>query len=86
VEIRTGEYVAIMGPSGIGKVHAMNLIGVLSGITERREVRALLRGRLVSDRMRIELAYIRNKGSLRISDLTPALCRGPRTLHHVECR
>src|ERR1700741_1470558 len=58
VEIRKGEYVAIMGPSGSGKATLMNLIGCLDSPSAGKY---WLAGRLVSDLDDDELAYIRNK-------------------------
>jgi putative ABC transport system ATP-binding protein len=58
VEIRKGEYVAIMGPSGSGKSTLMNLVGCLDTPTKGNY---WLAGRLVSQLNDDELAYIRNK-------------------------
>ena len=58
VEIRRGEYVAIMGPSGSGKSTLMNLIGCLDSPTRGLYY---LNGNLVSDMQDDELAHIRNK-------------------------
>src|SRR5260370_3344480 len=58
VEIRKGEYVAIMGPSGSGKSTLMNLIGCLDSPSAGKY---WLAGRVVSDLDDDELAYIRNK-------------------------
>src|ERR1700678_2716325 len=58
LEIRRGEYVAIMGPSGSGKSTLMNLIGCLDSPSSGKY---WLAGRLVSELSDDELAYIRNK-------------------------
>ena len=58
LEIRKGEYVAIMGPSGSGKSTLMNLIGCLDSPSAGRY---WLAGKLVSELDDDELAYIRNK-------------------------
>src|SRR5450432_854610 len=58
LEIRKGEYSAIMGPSGSGKSTLMNLIGCLDSPSTGRY---WLAGRLVSELDDDELAYIRNK-------------------------
>ncbi len=58
IEIRRGEYVAIMGPSGSGKSTLMNLIGCLDSPTKGLYY---LNGTLVSDMQDDELAHIRNK-------------------------
>src|SRR5437879_13340691 len=58
VEIRKGDYVAIMGPSGSGKSTLMNLIGCLDSPSAGKY---WLAGRLVSDLDDDEFAYIRNK-------------------------
>ncbi len=58
VEIRKGEYVAIMGPSGSGKSTLMNLIGCLDTPSKGQYYIA---GRLVSEMNDDELAHIRNK-------------------------
>src|SRR3982074_999143 len=58
VDIRKGEYVAIMGPSGSGKSTLMNLIGCLDSPSSGRY---WLAGRLVSDLDDDELGYLRHK-------------------------
>ncbi|MFZ0980217.1 MAG: ATP-binding cassette domain-containing protein, partial [Candidatus Acidiferrales bacterium] len=58
MQIRKGEYVAIMGPSGSGKSTLMNLIGCLDTPTKGDY---WLAGRLVSHLDDDELAAIRNR-------------------------
>lgn len=58
IEIKRGEYVAIMGPSGSGKSTLMNLIGCLDTPTKGLYY---LNGKLASDMEDDELARIRNK-------------------------
>ena len=58
IEIRKGEYVAIMGPSGSGKSTLMNLIGCLDSPSQGEY---FINGRLVSSMTDDELARIRNK-------------------------
>jgi putative ABC transport system ATP-binding protein len=58
VEIRKGEYVAIMGPSGSGKSTFMNLIGCLDTPSSGEYYIA---GQLVSQMSDDELARVRNK-------------------------
>src|SRR6201982_4216129 len=58
LEIRKGEYVAIMGPSGSGKSPLMNLIGCLDSPSEGEY---WLNGHRVSELGDDELARIRNK-------------------------
>jgi putative ABC transport system ATP-binding protein len=58
IEIRRGEYVAIMGPSGSGKSTLMNLIGCLDTPSSGDYY---INGSLVSTMSDDELARIRNK-------------------------
>src|SRR6202049_2093981 len=80
IEIKKGEYVAIMGPSGSGKSTLMNLIGCLDSPSAGLYY---LNGNLVSDMDDDELARIRNKEIGFVFQTFNLLARA-RALHHVD--
>jgi putative ABC transport system ATP-binding protein len=80
VEIKRGEYVAIMGPSGSGKSTLMNLIGCLDTPTKGQYY---INGRLVSEMNDDELARIRNKEIGFVFQTFNLLPRAT-SLHNVE--
>ncbi|HEY3826260.1 MAG TPA: ABC transporter ATP-binding protein [Bryobacteraceae bacterium] len=80
IEIRRGEYVAIMGPSGSGKSTLMNLIGCLDSPTQGEYY---INGRLVSSMSDDDLARIRNKEIGFVFQTFNLLPRAS-SLHNVE--
>lgn len=80
VEIKRGEYVAIMGPSGSGKSTLMNLIGCLDSPSKGEY---FINGQLVSSMTDDQLARIRNKEIGFVFQTFNLLSRAS-ALHNVE--
>src|ERR1700739_4911594 len=80
IEIKRGEYVAIMGPSGSGKSTLMNLIGCLDTPSSGQYY---INGNLVSEMSDDALARIRNKEVGFVFQTFNLLARAT-SLHNVE--
>jgi len=80
IEIRRGEYVAIMGPSGSGKSTLMNLIGCLDTPSKGDYY---INGKLVSTMSDDDLARIRNREIGFVFQTFNLLPRAT-SLHNVE--
>jgi len=80
IEVKRGEYVAIMGPSGSGKSTLMNLIGCLDTPTKGQY---FINVNLVSDMSDDDLARIRNKEIGFVFQTFNLLPRAT-SLHNVE--